>query len=277
MVIPEDFDDQPQGTNPQVSPQKPTSVRTVSNSRWYSAFSYGHLFLIALIIVVVVIYLDKWSSLHEASPALPRVQSVNPPVMEKQPLYTAKAKPIAISSLPVKSDLNTDEYPQRNLAPPSNRSSINQDVQELQQNEQELAVSKEIAALGLETHTKVVSDNHVIRPSYKMQLSSLGTSLQSGGRYRLDDPRFSEGSNLILSIEYEGTEPGRTELTVEWYVGNKPISVFPSLKVPARSGRWSRAYDNHKFEVGEYRIVLKVNGQEQPDYYSFWLDGNVVP
>jgi hypothetical protein len=60
-------------------------------------------------------------------------------------------------------------------------------------------------------------------------------------------------------------------LSAEWYVGTKAVSFFPTLKVPNRAGRWSRAYDNHTVEAGEHRIVLKVDGAEGPTL-SFGID-----
>jgi hypothetical protein len=108
-------------------------------------------------------------------------------------------------------------------------------------------------------------------PAYKLVLSSGGTPIEDGHTYRQDDPRFSDGFNLILSVEYQGAVSGQTELSVEWYVGAKPVSFFPTLKVPNRAGRWSRAYDNHTVEAGQHRIVLKVDGAEGPTL-SFRVD-----
>lgn len=102
------------------------------------------------------------------------------------------------------------------------------------------------------------------RPSFSLSLHAAGTQIEAGHTYRQDDPRFADGSNLILSIEYQGVVPGHTELAVEWYVGPKPVSFFPTLKVSNRAGRWSRAYDNRTVEAGEHKIILKVNGQDGP-------------
>lgn len=99
-------------------------------------------------------------------------------------------------------------------------------------------------------------------PRYRMQLTSQGMPIEPGKRYSLSDPHFAHGPDLILAVEYNGVAPGKTDLAVSWFVGNKPVSYFPVYKIPDRSGHWMRAYDNEMVEAGEYKIILLVNGQE---------------
>jgi len=100
------------------------------------------------------------------------------------------------------------------------------------------------------------------QPAYTMELSASGTRIEDGRTYGQSDSRFNEGSNLVLTVHYAGAIPDQTELNVEWYVGTKPVSFFPTLRVPNQDGTWSRPYDNHTVEPGEYRVILKVNGRE---------------
>ena len=147
------------------------------------------------------------------------------------------------------------------------------------------AAAEHAAANGPETQATQEPEHptplsaHPGGPSYRMQVSSQGTIIASsaeaitGRHYSSKDPRFSSGSELMLTVNYDGAEPNQTEISVAWYVGDKPVSYFPTFEVAKGSGHWSRAYDNEAVEPGEHRIVLEVDGQEKARI-SFWLDAD---
>ena len=110
------------------------------------------------------------------------------------------------------------------------------------------------------------------RENYVMTLTtSSGTTIKQGRHYSANDPSVSDGSALILNVQYEAVRPHETKLSVEWFVEGRPASYFPAFVVPNRTGNWSRTYDNHTVEVGKHEIRLSVDSEPR-DSFVFFVD-----
>ena len=108
---------------------------------------------------------------------------------------------------------------------------------------------------------------------FAIRVSSLYTAIQNGGRYKLSDPLFAHGDNLVCSVSFFGVDPQHTSIELDWFVGDKPLAYSPPLDITTSNGELHRAYNNATFEAGKYTIVLKLNGRSvQEPNFTFTLE-----
>jgi hypothetical protein len=107
-------------------------------------------------------------------------------------------------------------------------------------------------------------------------MAVLGDPIEPGAKLTKQDPRLVAGSNLIATVQYAGAEPKHTTLEIDWYLGSIPVSYSPAFQLSSHSGAISWPYNNQRVDAGDYKIILKLDGQPlREPVFGFSVTGDV--
>jgi hypothetical protein len=109
-----------------------------------------------------------------------------------------------------------------------------------------------------------------------LSMAVLGDPIEPGAKLTKQDPRLVAGSNLIATVQYAGAEPKHTTLEIDWYLGSIPVSYSPAFQLSSHSGAISWPYNNQRVDAGDYKIILKLDGQPlREPVFGFSVTGDV--